>query len=174
MKKLSLFAALLLLFTIFSGCEKDDICVDGDTPLLIIRFNDINNPDQSKAVPGLRVSTATTADPNTVVNTFTDRSSLDSIAIPLRTQEANTQFSFIINSADTDNIETGNIDTLTFNYENAVEFISRACGFVGNYNDLNPVLTAEGENGNWIQDINVEISSVRNTTTPRAHVTIFH
>ncbi|WP_394750073.1 DUF6452 family protein [Spongiimicrobium salis] len=172
MKKTSILAVLLLGFTAFIGCEKDDICVDGDTPLLIIRFNDIDNPDQSKAVPGLRVSTATTADPNTVVNTFADRSSLDSIAIPLRTDQANTQFSFIINSATTDDMETGNIDTLTFNYENATQFISRACGFVANYDNLSPMLTADDTN--WIQGINVEIASVENTTTASAHVTIFH
>ena len=31
---------LLLLFLILLSCEKDDICVDGDTPHLIIRFYD--------------------------------------------------------------------------------------------------------------------------------------
>ena len=31
---------LLFVFIAISACEKDDICVDGDTPLLIIRFYD--------------------------------------------------------------------------------------------------------------------------------------
>ncbi len=163
--RLKYWIALSLLF-LFS-CEKDDICVDGDTPLLIITFFDIDNTTVAKAVPALRVSSGDLGPPST----FTDRSSLDSIAIPLRVDTNTTTFSFITNSADdADAMETGNIDMLTFNYETQEVFISRACGFIANYDNLTDSLTEDDEN--WILDIEIVTPLVENSNA--AHVQIFH
>ena len=152
---------------VVNGCEKDDICVEGDTSLLIIRFYDSENPDQFKSVTNLRVIGLGQENP---VDTFTDRSSQDSIAIPLRINEPDTGFLLVLDSADEDMLETGNIDTLSFTYNTQEEFVSRACGFVANYTELQEVLTADSDN--WIQ--NIEIISTTVKSQESAHVQIFH
>ena len=105
------------------GCEKDDICVDGDTPLLIIRFFDSENPENPKSVNRLRVAGLGREQ---AVGTFSDRATLDSIAIPLRPGETQTTFIMILDSADEEELETGNRDTVRFDYETREVFISRA------------------------------------------------
>ena len=73
----------------FSSCEKDDICVDGNTPLLVIRFYDNADTTLVKSVP------------NMVVRGIIEQDSLlpiianvsgDSIAIPLRSDAGTTRF----------------------------------------------------------------------------------
>lgn len=160
----------LLLFSLvisFSACEKDDICVDGDTPLLVIRFYDIQDSSATKNVPSLRV---VGLGQNVTVNTVADRSSLDSIAIPLQPGFTSTSFILIRNSADEDSMETGNADTLQFNYETREVFVSRACGFVAHYTGLNTVLQAD--TNNWILETSIETTEVESQT--QAHVKIFH
>ncbi len=158
---------LLVSFLAISSCEKDDICVDGDTPLLIIRFYDVADSTTVKSVAGLRIIGIGNGAP---VNTFTDRSSSDSVAIPLRINEAATQFQFILNSDGDDGAETGNTDTLQFYYETKEVFISRACGFIANYEIETDTLTIDTDN--WIQGIEITNSSV--TSQESAHVKIFH
>ena len=157
--------------SIFSACEKDDICVDDDTPQLIIRFYDADNPTELKVVPGLRVIGVGNGNP---VDTFSDRTStLDSIAIPLKTNDISTQFSFILNSADDDNgAETGTTDQLLFLYETEEIFKSRACGFVVNYDNLTTDFSPATEN--WIQSIEIVKPSVTIEEEVTAHVKIFH
>lgn len=164
-------ALIFLLCITFSACEKDDICVDGDTPLLIIRFYDAENPTEFKAVPGLRIIGVGNGSP---VDTFTDRaSSLDSIGIPMRTTNALTEFTFIINSADENGAETGNSDNLTFSYEIKENFVSRACGFVANYEELSSNFATTPEN--WIQSIEILKTTVQiETEETTAHVKVFH
>ncbi len=162
----ALFILFLSLLTIHS-CEKDDICVEGDTPLLIIRFYDAADPTSFRSVSSLRVIGVGQENP---VDTFTDRSSLDSIALPLHINQPDTGFLLILDSADEDEMETGNIDTLTFTYNTQEVFVSRACGFIANYSDLNQSLTTDTEN--WIQSI--EIISPTINSQASAHVQIFH
>ncbi len=164
---------IFLLFSIgiFLACEKDDICVDEDTPLLIIRFYDVENPEEFKMVPSLRVIGEGKTEP---VNTFSDRvSTLDSIAIPLKPNDNTTQFSFIINSTDSDNgQETGTIDSLIFEYTTKEIFKSRACGFVVNYDELTANFSTTAEN--WIQRIEIIKPSIKLEEEVTAHVKIFH
>ncbi|MGB5203286.1 DUF6452 family protein [Eudoraea sp.] len=167
MEKIRILLLVLIVIISFTACEKDDICVDGNTPLLIIRFYDNENPGELKAVPSLRV---VGLGQSSTVNTFADRTSLDSIALPLRINEANTGFILISDSADEDDLETGNNDTLTFDYSTLEVFISRACGYIANYDDLGELLTSDSEN--WIQ--NIEIVSPLIQQQDSAHVKIFH
>lgn len=165
--KMFVFLFALLALPLFMGCEKDDICVDGDTPLLVIRFYDMANPGTPKAINRLRVVGAGQADP---VDTFTDRSNLDSIAIPLRLDAQRTSFAFIQDSEDSDGQDLGNPDTLHFDYELLEVYVSRACGFVGQYEGLSATLEADGTP--WIDSVHVNIPSVTNMQL--AHVSIFH
>ncbi|WP_276392736.1 DUF6452 family protein [Eudoraea chungangensis] len=165
---LRILISLLSLLSVLLGCEKDDICVDGDTPLLVIQFFDIDNPEESKAVPSLRV---VGQNQNITVNTISDRTSLDSIGIPLRINEADTSFIFISDSEDNEeDQEIGNVDNLSFQYNTREVFISRACGYVANYNDLSDNLIPDADN--WIREIEIVSPIVENQTI--THVKIYH
>ncbi|AWX45589.1 hypothetical protein HME9304_02616 [Flagellimonas maritima] len=168
MKKILPILLVSCLIGYFASCEKDDICVDGDTPLLVIGFFDAIDTTLSKDVPSLRIKEVIL---DTVINTIVDRSSsLDSIGIPLRINASSTTFAFITDSADDSDAETGNIDTLTINYETREAFISKACGIVANYNNLN--ITLPENEDNWIQDISISQQTIENSNN--IHVKIFH
>lgn len=170
MKKILPSLLITFLLIAIASCEKDDICVDGDTPLLVIGFFNVDDTTESKDVPSLRIREVV-LDSN--INTITDRASnLDSIGIPLRIDATNTVFAFITDSADdeTTGEETGNIDTLTISYETREVFISRACGFVINYDNLN--VTLPESTSNWIQDISISEQTIENSNN--IHVKIFH
>lgn len=169
MKKLIPILCIASMLVYVSSCEKDDICVDGDTPLLVIGFFDIQDTTAAKDVPSLRVKEVIL---DTVVNTITDRSSLDSIGVPLRSDASQTIFAFINNSADDADTgeETGNIDSLTISYSTREAFVSRACGFVMNYDGL--TITLPESANNWIQDISIVQQTIENSNN--IHVKIFY
>jgi len=151
-----------------SSCEKDDICVEGNTPLLVIDFINVAATTQLKNVNDLRVvGLGTTA----VVNTTTDRTDVNTIRVPLKTNEDTTSFLLIRNSATNDaGAETGDVDTLMLSYERVEDFTSRACGFVVNYNNLSASLVGSADN--WIDRALVVRAQVINSDS--THVQIFH
>jgi hypothetical protein len=141
-----LFAGILLL----GGCEKDDICVDGDTPLFVIGFFDVTDTEQTteKDVSSLRIREISRED---FPPSFTDRSTTDSVALPLPTNASTVTYILISNSATTNEVETGNIDTLDVTYTLSERFVSRACGFVAVYDEITVSVRPDADN--WIQDL---------------------
>lgn len=151
-----------------ASCEKDDICVEGDTPLLVIEFYNINDTSALKTVPTLRV---VGVGQNVTVSTVADRTALNTISIPLKTDVDVTSFIIISASASAeDGSETGNIDTVNFSYKRLEDFLSRGCGFVVNYDSLQANVSAD--TNNWIKDIEIIRSQVINSDS--THVKIFH
>lgn len=168
MKKISIVLFILLTIIFIGSCEKDDICVNADTPLLVITFYNVNDTAIAKAVPSLRVGGI---GQEFTVNTIADRTSLDSIGLPLNTNDVTTSFAFIKDSEDNDDdLEIGNADVITFNYEILEDFQSRACGFTANYGSLSATLTSDADL--WIQDIIITDTLVKNQAA--AHVKIYH
>ena len=176
MKKSHILILLTIVFLGFGACEKDDICIDGDTQLLVIRFYDVDNPTELKDVTDFRI---VGVGQNTTVTTVSDRTDTDSIAIPLKVTENTTGFYFISNSSDVETtdssgetitVEGGDLDTLYFNYSRIDKFVSRACGYIANYEDLTSDLKTETDN--WIKDIEIVTPLVENSTA--AHVKIYH
>lgn len=172
MKKL-LF--VLILLTVFIGCEKDDICTDAnaDTPKLVIRFYDITSPETPKAVTDLLI----VGDGNTL--SYGIESTRDSIAIPLRILENNTTYKLIkdyaVDDNDTptdtsDDFATGNEDEIIINYENEALYISKACGFKNVFNEASIGLPDDGDK--WILSGTVITNKIENSNN--AHVHIFH
>ena len=149
-----------------ASCEKDDICVEGDTPLLVIEFYNINDTSALKTVPTLRV---VGVGQNVTVSTVADRTALNTISIPLKTDVDVTSFIMISASAE-DGSETGNIDTVNFSYKRLEDFLSRGCGFVVNYDSLQANVSAD--TNNWIKNIEIIRSQVINSDS--THVKIFH
>lgn len=165
--RLLLPAITILLFWV-TACEKDDICVDGDTPLLVITFYDYAQPETARNVNKLRVIGLGQGTP---VNTFSDRSSQDSIGLPLRADQSRTGFVFIVDSAnDADGNETGNRDTLYFDYETRSAYISRACGFVPNFDGLSASLLPDASI--WIDSVEIRQNTLENSRS--AHVSIYY
>lgn len=172
MKKIIPILLIVSVLFYVSSCEKDDICVDGDTPLMVIGFFDFADTTLVKNVPSIRIRNID-IDSILTNSSFSDRSeSPDSLQVPLRSTATTTMYQIISESTDDEEteLETGNIDTLTISYELGEAFVSRACGFVTNYNNISVTLTEGAEN--WIQDIKVVQPNVENTNT--IHVKIFH
>ena len=162
------YGVSFLLLLLLLSCEKDDICVDGDTPHLIIRFYDKDDQEVVKAATSLRVTGDGLTEPLSTVNRITT----DSIAIPLRAFENNTVFSFISDSEGDDDmgIENGNPDIISFDYETREVFISRACGYIANYENLTVMVTIDGDN--WIDSVEIMNSTINNEVA--AHIKIYH
>tara|TARA_R110002167_G_scaffold50143_3_gene146304 strand:+ start:3237 stop:3701 length:465 start_codon:yes stop_codon:yes gene_type:complete len=148
----------------FSACEKDDICVDGNTPLLVIGFYDVTDTSLVKPVPLLVVKGLDGGDTLAVIT----NKSLESIELPLRPETDNT--TFVLSQNPTTEASTLNEDVITFNYESKEVFISRACGFVANYDNLSGTVGADALN--WILAIEVKTTLVANSN--ETHVKIYH
>src|SRR5680860_1887398 len=88
MSKLKIPFIILLGILAFSACEKDDICIDADTPRLVIQFYDVLDTTQSKDVQNLVVIGLDEMGlRDTIPNV-----ALDSIILPLRTNATSTSF----------------------------------------------------------------------------------
>jgi len=168
MLKVGRILILWVLFCFTTNCEKDDICVSGDAPLLVLGFFNINDTTVAKRVNTLRIRALGF---DTSPTTFQDRSRVDSVGIPLKIDDISTGFVLIKGSADDDNgMETGNSDTLTFNYTVKDRFVSRGCGFVANFTELDTMRNVFSTD--WIKRITVVEPNVQSSN--QIHVKIFH
>lgn len=172
---------LLLVLSAGFGCQRDDICAESidTTPLLIIRFYDIEERDELKSPQNLSVRAADNSIPDFVVNTGGPspvryyRYSRDSIAIPLRTDADVTSYVFTLNTAanDTTATNSGLRDTLNFSYGTREEYINRACAYKLSYLGLKVDVDGDTTGPNWIQDIQIEEPNVEDQN--QAHVSIY-
>ncbi|AFL82298.1 hypothetical protein Aeqsu_2851 [Aequorivita sublithincola DSM 14238] len=154
---------LILIIFAFKGCTKDDICPEdtATTPNLIIVFNDIANPANRKKV---EVLTVTTDDENAYE--VLKLVSTDTIVIPLNTNSDTTKYVFrksIIVNTDTTKID----DNVMFIYDRKNGYVSRACGFKTEFDNLREEVT-----NNWIEDVMVNRNTVNDENS--AHVTMLH
>lgn len=169
LKNLLFFGGLLLLFL---GCQRDDICpaATRTTPMLVMRFYDANERDNPARPTNLSIR-STVSDST---KTLFQRINLDSIAIPLRTDQNSTFYTFTIFDADSvaENEEfTPNTDTLTFTYGTEEIYVNRACAYKVVYNSLK--LTIDGsEDGQWIDSYIIEEPNIEDDT--QAHISIFY
>lgn len=163
MNKLKIVLLILTGILSFAACEKDDICIDADTPSLVIRFYDVLDTTQLKDAQNLIVSGLL---PEGSQDTI-DNVALDSIVLPLRVDSNTTSF---ILSRQT-SIDDKNIDTLTFNYETKEIYKSRACGYIVNYENVSAT-ASEPSDSLWIKEVRFVSTNIENTFS--AHVKILH
>ena len=136
---------------------------------MVVVFKDITDPDVIKPVEELRVRVLGTSEfapldfeGNTAI------AMADTIYLPLRNFDDQTIYDF-----ETDSEEDGfNSDRLNFSYTREDVFVSRACGFKVDYNNLTPVRQLETPDQPWIFNIEVLDSTVNNRN--EVHVEIFH
>ncbi|MGA8853559.1 MAG: DUF6452 family protein [Christiangramia sp.] len=180
--KLKIYSILLAMSLLVAlGCQRDDICPEttDTTPFLIIKFYDIENPDESVAPQNLSINEIGNEEYVTIRNGSDQiieykRRTSDSIAIPLRTDTDLTELEFTVNDPrdeeepDPENLP--NTDIIRFTYGRQEEYINRACAFKVNYVGLK--LTPDsGDDGAWIQDIRIEEVNIEDQN--QAHVSIF-
>lgn len=157
---------LLCLVMAFSGCEKDDICVDETTPQLVLEFYDISNPTVLKNVVNLKVTGDGMTD---ALNTF---NGVSTISLPLKTNEDTTKYHLLLNSNSS---TASNEDVLEFNYTRENVYVSRACGYktVFELNNANGLVLTDAitPDGLWIQDTNLQTNSI--ITENEVHLKIY-
>lgn len=154
-----------VLIVFFVSCERDDICppTTSTTPFLIIEFFDVAEPDENKNVRDLSYIAENSTDTILLNNT-------DSIAIPLNTNQNETQFQLIRN---TTNLNLRNVDTIRFIYGVNEEYVNRACGFKAIFRNISAIRTAENPvSNNWIRSVTTEQLNVENEQN--THVFILH
>ncbi|CAL66858.1 hypothetical protein GFO_1888 [Christiangramia forsetii KT0803] len=171
----------LLVFTLITtlACQRDDICAESieTTPLLIIRFYDIEEPDELKDPQNLSIRA--TDSTSFVINTGSGtpveyfRFSRDSVAIPLKTSADLTEYVFTLNTDPNDSTATnsGLRDTINFTYGRQEEYINRACAYKVSYVGLKVDVDGGANGPNWIQDIQIDEPNVDDQN--QAHVSIF-
>ena len=157
---------LLFFTTLFLwGCTRDDICPEDTqtTPLLVIKFKDISNPSQVKAVSNLRITLANTSQTE-VVTARTDTL----YKIPLNPTATSVDYNFTKGYEET----TPNTDAFNITYQRGEDiYINRACGFRTSFTDIEPTIQAEGS-ANWMLGKSINNTTVENEDT--THITIFH
>jgi hypothetical protein len=169
MKKITLYISLIFLSLLtFLSCEKDDICIEENTPLLIIRFFDIDNPKEYKKVIRLKVQIEG-IDGDYINETITQLT--DSIAIPIKVTEDITRFKLILNGNDDDDTND-NEDIFDLNYVREDVFVSRSCGYKTLYYDVKTTLVNDGDN--WIKSIKTVKDPQDILNEKSDHVKIFH
>ena len=157
---------LLLFTTLFLwACTRDDICPDDTqtTPLLVIKFMDISNPTQVKAVDNLRITLANTSQTE-VVPATTDTL----YKIPLNPIATSVDYNFTKGYEGTE----PNTDAFNITYQRGADiYINRACGFRTSFIDIDPTIQAEGS-ANWMLGNTINNTTVENEDI--THITIFH
>ena len=157
---------LLFFTTLFLwGCTRDDICPEDTqtTPLLVIKFKDISNPSQVKAVSNLRITLANTSQTE-VVTARTDTL----YKIPLNPTATSVDYNFTKGYEET----TPNTDAFNITYQRGEDiYINRACGFRTSFTDIEATIQAEGS-ANWMLGKSINNTTVENEDT--THITIFH
>ena len=174
MKSLRWLIVLVLMLSF--SCESDDICPESTltTPRLVVTFYDVDNPEERKNIKSLGVYIVKNGE--LILLSEINGLNTDSIAIPLRDDESVSNFKFCKDySEDTTVIPSGLPNHLYFDYEINETFISRACGFVNNYNlslalPYDPADTTDPTN--WISKVIILNNSVINEN--QSHVKILH
>lgn len=149
----------------FSGCEKDDICVDFDTPLLRIRFYDAFDTTLLKEVGALKVQGFRGDSVYPIIANI----SATEIILPLRIDTTSTSF-MITRNLTPEDTTTVDIDILTLNYTLDEQFKSRACGFVMNFDNIQGEIPSIN---NWMKDIKI-VTPALTVNDTIANVKIFH
>lgn len=165
MKRIALVFIIFCGIIFFSGCEKDDICVDAVTPQLVIRFYDQFDTAMLKEVSDLKVQGILDGIEFPII---TNVSSTE-IKVPLRADGTVTSFLITRNLDPTDET-TADIDALILNYELNPQYESRACGFIMNFNNIQGTIPTIN---NWMKGIEVVTPTLIINDTI-ANVKIFH
>ncbi|MFD1315450.1 DUF6452 family protein [Namhaeicola litoreus] len=158
---------LLALACLFFSCENDDICVEPNTPRLIIRFYDIDNPESKKAVPFLGIKVDGQED--FYVDSGISQSP-DSVVVPLEVVKDLTTIKLI--KFGTDALEENDEeDEIELSYGRDEEFVSQSCGFRIIYTN---VKSSNSANNTWVKQVEPISDSLNIIDESKHHIKIYH
>ncbi len=168
MKNSKIVFFLMIVITAIYACEKDEICLEENTPRLIIRFYDNEEPDKFKKVSNLAVRV------EGIEDYYLDGSisiATDSIVVPIRVEQDFTKIELVLNGNDLDS-ENDNADFINLTYNREDKFVSRSCGYKALFYDVET--SFETDDDNWINSI-ITVETPQNITNEyEAHVKIYH
>ena len=129
------FLLILLSFLIYSCTSEDDICLSGDTTSrLKVKFK--TKEGKLKTLDSLYIKVDYG---NGAESILAQKSTIDSALVPLRIDESTFTDLYFSTSKD------GIFSKVKLNYTSTTEFVSPACGFKRNYENMNPVLEIPSE-----------------------------
>ncbi len=151
----------LLLFVILIvsqiSCEIDDICLDGGTPQLIVRFCDEKSPaDTIIFKKPLKLFIGAVKEKDTLYKGV----SLDSLVLPLNTAKNLT--SFWLETNDDKKVK----DIITLKYDKEDVFVSKSCGYKTIFKNVKKEKT-----GSWIKKMILKSTNIENEK--KAHLYIY-
>jgi hypothetical protein len=153
-KRLNLVGLLLALSLI--ACEKDDICVDGDSALLQIEFRDVSNQEVVKNVAGLSIFL------NEEVYQGIENKTVSKIDLALAADQTLYTSDLIKSGVDA-------ADRIVLSVTPKMTYVSRACGFVLEFEGLSVRSLSQKS---WISSIEVINESINASNAP--HLVIYH
>ena len=158
------FLFFLLFCILISSCEKDDICLveTPSSPRLVVRLYDKDNRTAFKAANNIIIHGVGQEEPLITLNT-------DSLTIPLKTQEAFTQYAFILPSS-TASLTVA--DTLQFNYRRYDRYLNRSCGYRANFILEQNAISFPTNTPVWLESFEILIDTVSNEH--QSHLAIYH
>lgn len=154
---------ILALATLFicSSCEKDDVCVENDSVYVNLVFYSAEDGVTAKSVSGFSL-----LDLNGDIVQNYDNTTVTAIALVLPTNQSS--YDLILQKrAEVDGLILNTNDTLNFSYTPKATYVSRACGYIRTYTDLNNHSTS-----NWISEVIVNIPEINSNNDE--HVAILH
>ena len=162
---------IYLFLIVILSCEKDDICPETTqtTPRLVIEFYDLTNPDVLLQVPGLYALGLSTDGIEIPINNeiVTTRSS---IALPLKTNDTETEFILYKSYDIVDGEVIGNPDRIKVTYESENVYVSRACGYKTNFDIQAFAISTDSDQ--WMISFDILINEITNEND--IHVKILH
>ena len=162
---------LFVTITTLFSCERDDICIEENTPYFIVRFYDADNPEFFKTVVEIKVELEGIdgfyTDDSKTITTLTD-----SIAIPVKVTEDITKFKLTVIKIDEDDNLYENNDVFELAYTRENVYVSRSCGYKTLYYDVN--FNLKEDEDNWIKTIVPTEDPLNIVNQDAAHVKIYH
>lgn len=125
MKYLLYISVILMAFV---ACEEDDICVDGKSPQLYMKFEN-RLPQDSLRMDSLIIFRKEPNGNFEMISAKAFPKSIDSTKVSLRIDEVN-QTQLILTPR---RFQTNLYDTLSINYDRKIVYGSKACGYKVNY-----------------------------------------
>lgn len=122
------FIFILSVLTLLASCEEDDICLDGKTPQLYLKFQN-QSPATEGRMDSLIVYRKEANGNFEMVLAKAQLNAIDSTKVSLRIDEVN-QTELILTTRRN---ESALYDTLRINYDRNVVYGSKACGYKVNY-----------------------------------------
>lgn len=159
------------------NCERDDICPESTptTPNLIITSFDVSIQENKKNMFDVTIK-------GEGVDQFLEdykKVTTDSIVLPLNTATNSVVYKIYTNSTidnngtpadESDDIVTGNLDTVTVNYTTEQVYVSRACGYKTVFKDVSITV----DTNHWIQFIQ-PVNNPQSVEDEKAtHFKLFH